>query len=78
MSVLTILNLSAMFDILDHSILLAHLHGIPNKAFEWFSSYFSDNFKSVTVNGWVSAQKKLHDRVPQDSVYGPDLFTLYT
>ena len=53
LSILTLLNLSAAFDMLDHCILLAHLHGmfgISGKAFEWFASYLSDRFQSVSVN----------------------------
>ena len=80
-SILTLLNLSAAFDTLDHSILLTRLHdmfGISGKAFEWFSSYLSDRFQSVSINSQVSSQKKLHYRVLQGSVLGPKLFTLYT
>ena len=80
-SILTLLNLSAAFDTLDHSILLTRLHdmfGISGKAFEWFSSYLSDRFQSVSVNGRVFLQKKLHYMVPRGSVSGPILFTLYT
>ena len=66
-SILTLLELSAAFDTLDHSILLTCLHdmfGISGKAFEWFSSYLSDRFQSVGGNGRVSSQKKLHYGVP--------------
>ena len=80
-SILTLLDLSAAFDTLDHSILLTCLYdmfGISGKAFEWFSSYLSDRFQSVSVNGRVSSQKKLHYAVPQDSILGQILFTLYT
>ena len=38
----------------DHSILLLRLHGmfgISGKAFEWFLSYLSDRFQSVSFNG---------------------------
>ena len=79
-SVLTLLDLSAAFDTLDHSILLTRLHiifGIPGKALDWFSSYLSDRAQAVSVNGGVSSQKKLHYGVSQDSALGPILFTLY-
>ena len=73
--------MSAAFNTLDHSILLTRLHdmfGISGKAFEWFSSYLSDRFQSVSVNGRVSSQKKHHYGVPQGSVLCPILFALYT
>ena len=79
-SVLTLLDLSAAFDTLDHSILLTRLHvmfGIPGKALDWFSSYLSDRAQAVSVNGGVSSQKKLHYGVSQGSALGPILFTLY-
>ena len=80
-SILTLLDLSAAFDAFDYSILLAYLHdmfGISGMAFEWFSSYLSDRFQSVSVNGRVSSQKKLRHGVPQGSILGPVLFTAYT
>ena len=67
-SILDLLDMSASFDALDHSILLTRLHdmfGLSGKAFECFSSYLSDRFQSVSVNGRVSSQKKLHYGVPQ-------------
>ena len=79
MSILTLLNLSATFDTLDHSILLARFHdmlGVSGKAFEWSSSYLSDTFQSVSGNGRVSSQSSLHYGVPQGAVFGPILFTL--
>ena len=80
-SILTLLDLSATFDTLHHSILLTHLRdmfGISGKAFEWFSSYLSDKFQCISVNGQVPSQKKLHYGVPRGFVLGPILFTLYT
>ena len=59
-SILTLLDLSTVFDTLNHSSLL-FLHdmfGIRGKAFEWFSSYLSDRFQSVSVNGRFSSKKK--------------------
>ena len=80
-SILTLLDLSAALDTLDLSILLARardVFGISGKAFEWFSPYLSDRIQSVSVNGQVSSQKKLHYGVPHGSVLGPILFTLHT
>ena len=74
---LTSLDLSAAFDMLDHIIFLARLRdifGISGKALEWFLSYLSDIFQSVSVDGRVSSQKELHYAVPQGSVLGPFLF----
>ena len=79
-SVLTLLDLSAAFDTLHHTILLAQLHdmfGISGKALQWFTSYLFDRVQAVSDNGRVSSQKKLHYGVPQSSVLGPVLFILY-
>ena len=60
MSVWTLSDLSAAFDTLDRSILLARLHamiGISGKASECFSSYLSDRVQAVSVSGLVSSQK---------------------
>ena len=51
--------------------------GISGKDLQGFSSYLSDRGQAVSVNGRVSSQKKLHYGVPQGSVLGPVLFTLY-
>ena len=77
-SILTLLDLLAAFDTLDHSILLARLYdtfGISDKAFEWFSSYLTYRFQSISVNGWVSSQYKLQYRVHQSPVWA--LFSLF-
>ena len=56
MSVLTLLDLSAAFDTLDHSILLAWLHDM----FCIAASYLSHRVQAVSGNGRASSQKKLH------------------
>ena len=70
-SVLTLLDLSAAFDTLHHTILLAQLHmfSMSGKALQWFTSYLSDRGQAVSVNGRVSSQKKLHYGVPPSSLY---------
>uniref|UniRef100_A0A8D3AUE7 Reverse transcriptase domain-containing protein n=1 Tax=Scophthalmus maximus TaxID=52904 RepID=A0A8D3AUE7_SCOMX len=78
-SILVLLDLSAAFDTIDHKILLQRLEhiGIKGTALEWFKSYLSDRFQFVNVNNKSSMHTKVRHGVPQGSVLGPILFTLY-
>ena len=80
-SLIALLDLSAAFDTLDHSILLKRLEvtfGSQHAALEWFAYYLSDRCQSVIVDGIVSAPSPLVYGVPQGSVLGPVMFTLYS
>ena len=78
---LTLLDLSAVFDAIDHSTLLERLHvhfGMSGTVFQWFKSYISNRQQHVHIDGSPSCPQDLHFGVPQGSVLGPLLFCLYT
>ena len=80
-TLLVLLDLSAAFDTVDHSVLLERMEttfGISGKALEWFSSYLSGRLQRVTLEGGTSKQFKLLCGLPQGSCLGPLLFTLYS
>ena len=78
---LVLLDLSAAFDTIDHSILLSRLqftYGLDGNALSIISSYLSNRFQRVIIDNNPSDPLPLTTGVPQGSVLGPLLFTLYT
>ena len=79
-SVLILLDLSAAFDMVNHQLLISTLAemGISGTALSWIASYQADRSYQVAWRGSVSAPHPLLTGVPQGSVLGPLLFSLYT
>ena len=80
-AVLLLLDYSAAFDTLDHTMLhqrLAKDYSITGTVLQWIISYLQHRTQRVKINGTLSAPSSLSCGVPQGSVVGPLLFLLYT
>ena len=83
---LMLLDLSAAFDMVDHKILLNHLEnhfGIRGMVLQWIESYLTNWSQRVVIRdtkttGAKSESMSLKYGVPQGSLLGPILFTLYS
>ncbi|KAI0231603.1 Protein phosphatase 1 regulatory subunit 21 [Lamellibrachia satsuma] len=76
---LFLLDLTAAFDTVDHTLLLACMRsvgviGVAHK----FESYLTSRTQTVCLGQTQSDPSELLQGVPQGSVLGPVLFTLYT
>ena len=78
---LVLLDLSAAFDTVDHSIMLQVLRDrfcVEGKALEWLKSYLCDRTQTYQVKDQQSRPRKVDCGVPQRSVLGPQKFIAYT
>jgi len=78
---MVLLDMSAAFDTVDHSILLDRLQtrfGIGGVVKSWFSTYLHNRTIKVTVKNTFSKEHHLTYSLPQGSIIGPQGFTLYT
>ena len=79
-AVVIFLDFSAAFDTIDHNILIERLRSeyyIKNKALAWMSSYLKRRSYQVKINNTLSDYTPLNFGVPQGSILGPVLFSLY-
>ena len=80
-AVLVLLDLSSTLNTIDHETLLQRLairYGISDTVLSWFTSYLSRRVQAVSICGTLSDVHPLRYGVPQGSVIGPILFTLYS
>ena len=77
----TLLDYSAAFDTIDHSILFTRLcssYGLSGNALEWVTSYFSNRHQAVSIEGISSEQQDLPYGMPQGSIFGPFSYPKYS
>ena len=79
--VLALLDFSSPFDTIDHPILVHRLHTdfeLTDTVHQWFSFYLTDRTHYVSLSNHCSALAPVHSGVPQGSVLGHMLLTMYT
>ena len=78
---LLLLDLSAAFDTIDHDILINTLRnevGVTGECLTWIKIYLEERQQTVIINNKHSSSETLTCGVPQGSVLGPLLFSIYT
>ena len=78
-TLVVLLDLSKAFDSIDHVTLLAKLQalGASRASLDWFKSYLSERLQCVRIGAETSSLQGISHGVPQGSILGPALFTIY-
>ena len=80
LTAVVLLDMSKTLDSLDHHILISKLKdvGVSTEALKWFTSYLRNRSQRVRINYTLSDALDVCTGVPQGSILGPVLFSIYT
>ena len=74
------IDMSAAFHVVDANLLLEKLklNGLDKNAQQWVWSYLTYRSQAVYIEGSLSGMLPLEAGVPQGSILGPVLYTIFT
>jgi hypothetical protein len=76
---LVFVDFKKAFDVVNHRLLLRKLeqYRVSDAALSWLTSYLTDRFQFVALDGNLSERLAVKQGVPQGSILGPLLFLLF-
>lgn len=78
LAILILLDLSKAFDSVEHSLLINILRKLGVSEYKWFANYLNERKQKVKLGNEESDYLITKKGVPQGSILGPLLFSLYT